>query len=299
MKHISIYIIGSLFLFNACNSNQLKHDASGTFETTEIIVSALAAGQIIELNSGEGQTVAKDQYLGYIDTMQLHLQKRQLAAKIKAINARKPNIAQQIAAAKEQIAQAAREKKRVENLVKDGAATQKQLDDMDTQLKVLQRTLAAQTNQISTSTDGLSGESEVLEAQIAQVQDLIAKSRIISPMNGIILNKYKQVSEVAAQGTPLLKIADTRHLFLRAYIVAAQLENVTIGQKAIVYINDIGGKQNEYEGTVAWISDKAEFTPKTIQTQDERQHLVYAVKIAVDNTDGSIKTGMYGDVDFK
>ncbi|GHV43268.1 membrane protein [Bacteroidia bacterium] len=276
----------------------MQHAASGTFEATEIIVSAMATGQVEQLNLVEGQRLAKGEAVGFIDTAQLYLQKRQLQTGVKTINASKPDVAQQIAVVQEQIDKAMTEKMRVQNLLKDGAATQKQLDDVDAQLKVLQRTLAAQKNQLNIGISSLTGESGVREIQIAQVDDLLRKSYIVSPIDGSVLEKYIEQSEVVAPGVPIFKIADTKNLFLRAYIIATQLDKIKIGDTATVFSNNSDGTQRAYKGRVAWISDKAEFTPKTIQTQNERQNLVYAVKIAVENTDGLLKIGMYGDVDF-
>ena len=297
MKKIFVIISISILCF-ACGSNKMKRAASGTFEATEIIVSAMATGQVEKLNIVEGQTLAKGEEIGFIDTTQLFLQKRQLQIGIRAINASKPDIAQQIAVVQEQIDKAMTEKMRVQNLLNDGAATQKQLDDVDAQLKVLQRTLTAQKNQLNTGISSLTGEGSVREIQIAQINDLLRKSHIISPIDGTVLDKYIEQSEVVAPGVPLFKIADTKNLFLRAYIIATQLDKIKIGDAANVFVNNSDGTQRSYKGRVAWISDKAEFTPKTIQTQDERQNLVYAVKIAVENTDGLLKIGMYGDVDF-
>lgn len=283
----------------SCNNNRFNHDGSGTFEATEIIVSALTEGQINRFDVIEGQTLSLGQQLGYIDTTQLYLQKLQLQQGISSINKSKPDVNQQIAVIKEQIAKAEVEKRRVENLLKDGAATQKQFDDIEAQLSVLNLSLIAQTNQLTSSINSLTGESDVREIQIAQVEDMLKKSYIISPIDGTVLNKYRQAHEVVGAGTPLFKIADTHHLYLRAYVVATQLSGVKLGQKATVFVSSVDGKERSYPATVAWISDKAEFTPKTIQTKDERQNLVYAVKIAVENSDGLLKIGMYGDVDFE
>ncbi|MCL1867511.1 MAG: HlyD family efflux transporter periplasmic adaptor subunit, partial [Paludibacter sp.] len=217
---------------------------------------------------------------------------------VRTINASKPDVAQQIAVVQEQIEKAITEKTRLQNLLNDGAATQKQLDDVDAQLKVLQRTLAAQKNQLNTGISSLTGEGNVRKIQIAQIEDLLRKSHIISPIDGTVLEKYVEQSEVVAPGVPIFKIADTKNMFLRAYIVADQLNKIKIGDTATVFANNSDRTQRSYKGRIAWISDKAEFTPKTIQTQNERQNLVYAVKISVENTDGLLKIGMYGDVDF-
>lgn len=282
----------------SCNRNQSEHDASGTFEATEIIVSAEASGKIEDLNITEGDYLYKDQYIGYIDTVQLHLKKLQLQATTKAVSVKRPDVSLQIAATKDQIAKAELDKKRFENMFRDGAATQKQVDDVNAQLAVLKSTLAAQQNTLTTSVNSLNQESSVYEIQVAQIEDQLRKSRIINPVEGTVLNKYVEVKEMTAPGKPLYRIADTKRLFLRAYVVSNQLSEIKIGQEATVYINTSGSEQKTYKGIISWISDKAEFTPKTIQTKDERQNLVYAVKIAVENTDGMIKIGMYGDVDF-
>ena len=283
----------------SCNRNQFHHDASGVFEATEIIVSAEASGKIEEFNVTEGEFLAKGKQLGYIDTTQLHLKKLQLQATTKAVNVKRPDISLQIAATKDQIAKAELDKKRIESMFRDGAATQKQMDDVNSQLSILKSTLGAQLNTLSTSVNSIDIESNVYEIQVAQIEDQLRKSYIINPIDGTVLNKYTEPKEMTSPGKPLYRIADTKHLFLRAYIISDQLSEVNIDQKVTVYINTTGNEQKSYEGTISWVSDKAEFTPKTIQTKDERQNLVYAIKIAVENTDGMIKIGMYGDVDFK
>ena len=293
---ITYAVLISLVL--SCNRNKSKHDASGTFEATEIIVSAEASGKVEELNLKEGNRLADGQQVGYIDSTQLYLKKMQLLAAQKVVVARRPDVAKQIAATREQISKAKLEKARVENLFKDNAATQKQVDDADSQLRVLESTLEAQMNSLSTSVNSLNEESVSFRIQIEQVNDFLAKCRIINPVEGTVLSKYTQAKEIVATGKPLYKIADTRSMFLRAYVVSGQLEKVRTGQDATVYVALSDGSSKSYPGKVTWISDKAEFTPKTIQTQDERQNLVYAVKIEVTNTDGLIKIGTYGDVDF-
>lgn len=299
MKHLFISLPIVLSLLFSCSRNEFAHDASGTFEATEIIISAEASGKIEEFNITEGNELAKGQYLGYIDTTQLYLKKLQLQATTKAVSSRRPDISLQIASTKEQISNTRKDKERIENMLKDGAATQKQLDDINTQLQVLERNLAAQLNTLTTSNSSLDKESAAYEIQVSQIEDQIRKSYIVNPIGGTVLNKYAEQNEIATPGKPLYKIADTGHLFLRAYVIATQLNDIKVGQEATVFINNNNGTQKSYKGTISWISDKAEFTPKTIQTKDERQNLVYAVKVAVENTDGLIKIGMYGDVDFK
>ena len=286
------------FSMLSCNQKKSRHDASGIFEATEIIISAEASGKVEVFNLKEGDFLTEGQQVGYIDSTQLYLKKMQLLAAQKAVAARRPDVAKQIAATREQIDKATMEKARVENLFKDGAATQKQVDDAGSQLRVLESTLAAQINSLSTSVNSLDEESVTFRIQIEQVNDQLAKCHIVNPVEGTVLSKYAQEKEFVVTGKALYKIADTRCMFLRAYVVSGQLEHVSVGQDAAVFVALSGGSGKTYSGKVRWISDKAEFTPKTIQTQDERQNLVYAVKIEVANTDGLIKIGTYGDVDF-
>ncbi|GHU87903.1 membrane protein [Bacteroidia bacterium] len=284
-------------LVSSCNRGQFEQDASGTFEATEVIVSSEASGKLEQFDVTEGDLLSQGQYLGYVDSTQLYLKKLQLQTAQKAVSARRPNIAVQISATKEQIQKAELEKNRVEKMFKANAATQKQVDDANSQLQVLKGTLDAQINSLSTSINSLNEESMSYEIQIAQIQDQLDKCRIINPVEGTVLNKYAENKEVVIPGKPLYKIADTKNLFLRAYVVSEQLEKIKTGQDVTVYIN-FGKESKKFPGKISRISDKAEFTPKTIQTKDERQNLVYAVKVAVENADGLIKIGMYGDVRF-
>ena len=299
MKYSIVTLAALILVLTSCNRNKFNHDASGTFEATEVIVSAEGAGKIEAFNITEGDVLPRGKQVGYVDTTQLYLKKLQLQTATKAVSARKVNANTQIAAVREQIAKAELDKRRFDNLFADGAATQKQVDDANSQLAVLKSNLAALQNTLSTSINSIDEESSAFEIQVAQIEDQLQKCRIINPIEGTVLNKYSEEKEMASIGKPLYKIADTKHLFLHAYVVAPQLADVRVGQNATVYINTAGGEQKSYNGRVTWIADKAEFTPKTIQTQDERQNLVYAVKIEVENTDGQIKIGMYGDVNFK
>ncbi|MFQ9314979.1 HlyD family efflux transporter periplasmic adaptor subunit [uncultured Dysgonomonas sp.] len=284
-----------ILLLTACGKGNGDYDASGVFETTEVIVSAEANGKIMQLNFIEGQQVEQGKPLGYIDTVQLYLKKMQLLTNTSAVKSGRVDIPRQIAAIKQQIATQKNEQKRFENLVKANAANQKQLDDINAQILVLERQLTAQTELLENSNKNISEQSSGLEVQIAQINDQIQKSIICSPINGTILSKYAEQGELATQGRALFKVADIEHMFLRAYITASQLTQVKIGQAVKVYA-DFGEKEmKEYSGTVTWISDKSEFTPKTIQTRDERANLVYAVKVAVKN-DGYLKYGMYGEL---
>jgi HlyD family secretion protein len=294
-KYILALFVASLAL--SCDTKEFKYDASGTFEATEVIISSEASGLLESFNIKEGSSLKKGEYLGYVDTIPLYLKKIQLLTAQKAIKSRKPDVATQISATNEQIAKAEIEKTRVENLFKDNVATQKQLDDAISQLNVLKKSLNAQINSLNISVNSLSEESATFEVQVAQLDYQLSKCKIINPIEGIVLNKYSEEKEIVYSGKSLYKIADMKNMFIRVYVVANQLENIRIGQSVEVFVERNEGKK-VYHGTVSWISSKAEFTPKTIQTKDERQNLVYAVKIALENSDGLLKTGMYGDVKF-
>ena len=281
----------------ACSNNKTDYDASGIFESTEVIVSSQVSGQLMEFTVTEGQQLQADSYLGYVDTTQLYLKKQQLMASRTAVSSRSTSVPRQIASLKEQIATQKRELARFGNLVKLNAANQKQVDDIQSQLSVLEKQLAAQTELLVNNNQGISGESTALESQIAQIEDQLLKSRITSPIQGTVLTKYAEQGEFTAPGKALFKVSDMQQMYLRAYITSDQLTQLKQGQPVIVYA-DFGEEQmRTYPGTISWIADKAEFTPKTIQTRNERANLVYAVKIAVTNN-GYLKNGMYGEVKY-
>ena len=281
----------------ACSNNKTDYDASGIFESTEVIVSSQVSGQLMEFTVTEGQQLQADSYLGYVDTTQLYLKKQQLMASRTAVSSHSTSVPRQIASIKEQIATQKRELARFGNLVKLNAANQKQVDDIQSQLSVLEKQLAAQTELLVNNNQGISGESTALENQIAQIEDQLLKSRITSPIQGTVLTKYAEQGEFTAPGKALFKVSDMQQMYLRAYITSDQLTQLKQGQPVIVYA-DFGEEQmRTYPGTISWIADKAEFTPKTIQTRNERANLVYAVKIAVTNN-GYLKNGMYGEVKF-
>jgi HlyD family secretion protein len=225
----------------------------------------------------------------------LHLKKKQLLANLKAIDSRSHNVSLQMAALRQQIAKQQQELTRFRNLLQSNAATQKQVDDIQANIEVLQKQLAAQTEALENTNRSVSGESEALLIQIEQVEDLIRKSLIVSPITGTVLAKYAETGEVTAQGKALFKTGDLDNMFLRAYITSDQLTQLKLGQTVRVFADSGKKEQKEYAGKIAWISGKAEFTPKTIQTRNERANSVYAMKIAVKN-DGYIKIGMYGEV---
>lgn len=293
-------IAGSLLLlscFAACGDGKSSYDATGTFETTEVLVSSEAAGKLLNFDVEEGMQLTVGKEVGLIDTVQLYLKKLQLQASMKSVESQRPDFNKQIAATKQQIATAEREKRRVENLLKAGAANQKQLDDWDAQIALLQRQLAAQISSLQNSTNSLTEQGSSVGIQVAQIADQLAKCHIFSPISGTVLAKYVEAGELASIGKPLFKVADVEQMYLRAYITSGQLSQVKLGDKVTVFSDYGGDERKEYPGVVTWISDRSEFTPKTILTKDERANLVYAVKIAVKN-DGYLKIGMYGEVRF-
>ena len=307
MKYLLLTL--PLVLFVACQKSAPKADAYGNFEADERIISSEANGQILELRLEEGQTLQAGQWIGRVDSTQLVLKKEQLRASIRAIAAKSPAIRAQLAvfekqldASREQLNVLQREKQRVEKLLKSDAATPKQLDDINDQMTLVQRQMEVTLGQRSATDatlgiqkEGLLAEILPLEKQIAQLDDQIAKCRIINPNAGTVLTRYAEAGELSTFGKPLYKIADLSQLNLRAYIAGDQLGNIRIGQQVHVGIDAPEGKMKECTGSITWISSKAEFTPKIIQTKDERVNLVYAIKIAVAN-DGSLKIGMPAEV---
>ena len=291
-----------LALFSACGNGAPKYDATGTFETTEVLVSAEASGRLLYFDIEEGMLLKAGEEVGVVDTVQLYLKKLQLEASIKSVEEQRPDILKQVAATKEQISAAQRERNRVANLLKVGAANQKQLDDAEDQLEVLRKQLVAQNSTLSNSHQSLTWQSSSVGIQVAQVEDQLKKCHITSPITGTVLAKYAEAGELTAMGTPLFKVADTEQMYLRAYITSEQLSQVKLGQKVTVFSDYGTDEHKQYPGVVTWISDTSEFTPKTILTKNERANLVYAVKITVENdgllNDGLLKIGMYGGVEF-
>jgi HlyD family secretion protein len=292
------YLLAFLsFITISCAQTDSEFDATGNFEADEIIISAEAAGKILRLDIEEGSELKSQTPIGLIDTTQLYLKKKQLEYSIRAVNAKQPNSTIQLAAIQEQIETAKREKKRVENLLKDDAATQKQLDDINSQLDLLQRQYSATQSTLNITKQSLQSETLPLQAQLEQVQDQIKKSQIINPINGTVLTLFAKQNEVVTPGKALYKIADLSTIILRAYISGNQLSQIKLGQSVTVLVDAANDEYKKYTGTISWVSDKAEFTPKTIQTKEERANLVYAIKIDVKN-DGYLKLGMYGEVKF-
>ena len=290
-----IFICCTLPLLAAACGRNGDFDATGTFEATEGVVSAEAAGRILRFDAEEGDRLEAGRQVGAIDTVQLYLQKLQLERQRASVVSNRPDIAKQVASLREQIAKQQIERRRVENLLRDGAATTKQLDDIDAQIKVLDGQLEAQLSTLRNNAASIDENSSSIELQIARIEDQLAKCRIASPVAGTVLAKYSQAGELASVGRPLMKVADLDRIYLRAYFTADQLAALKLGQTVTVTADFGGDSRIDYPGRIVWIASESEFTPKTIQTRDSRANLVYAVKIAVEN-DGRLKIGLYGEV---
>ena len=285
--------IAAAALLLSCSGNKQEFDATGTFEAVETIISAEATGIIKELHVDEGQQLKTGQVIGLIDTTQLSLKKDQLLAQIKTVQSRKPDVKSQLDVFREQLKQARVDQQRMQNLVNADAATQKQLDDATTRVVILEKQTLARKNELYINTNGIDEEAQMLRVQIKQVNDQLEKAKILSQTKGTVLNKYAETGEMATTGKPLYKIADLSSLILRVYVTGDQLPGIKLNDSVKVFIDAENNNYKEYPGVIQWISDKAEFTPKTIQTKEERANLVYAAKIKVQN-DGYLKIGMYG-----
>ncbi len=308
---ILLYLSMLSAAITGCNLNNQQSDASGTFEVDEVIVSSEVPGKILSLNLEEGSVLAKDSIVGMIDSVPFELQKAQVEATIGALQQKtmdvKPQIKllqDQILVQKAQLNNALYEKSRIERLIKADAATTKQLDDYNTQIDVLQKQIAVTEQQIKvqetttgTQNSSVLSESKPLHRSVAQIEDQLKRTNIKNPVSGTVLTKYAMAGEVTTAGKALYKIADVSVITLRAYITGTQLSQIKLNQQVKVLVDSNANKFREYPGVITWISDKAEFTPKTIQTKDERANLVYAIKIHVKN-DGLLKIGMYGEVKF-
>lgn len=290
-------LLAALAILGACKNGDNELDATGNFEADEVIVSSEASGKILQFIVEEGQTLKEGEIVGYVDTLQLHLKKKQLKSSVNAVLARQPNASSQLATIQEQMTTAKKERDRFERLLKDDAATQKQVDDLNAQIALLQKQYNALQSSLNTTNQSIQSEAVPIKIQIEQVEDMISKSVISNPIAGTVLVKYAEQDEVTGPGKGLYKIADLSTIILRAYISGNQLSAVKLGQKVVVMVDNLEESSKKYEGEIVWISDKAEFTPKTIQTKEERANLVYAVKIKVKN-DGFLKIGMYGEVKF-
>ena len=279
----------------SCSGSLPDYDATGTFEATEVLVSAEAQGRLMAFDVEEGDSLRAGQEVGVVDTVQLHLQKLQLEASMKSVERQRPDILKQVAATKEQISQAERERNRLASLLKVGAANQKDLDDAESLLRTLRSQLDAQTSSLQNNDQSLSWQSSSVAVQVAQVDDRLDKCHVRSPLTGTVLAKYAEAGELVSTGMPLFKVADMEQVYLRAYVTSEQLSRLHTGQRLTVYADYGKDIRYEYPGLITWISETAEFTPKTILTNDERASQVYAIKILVRN-DGRLKLGMYGGI---
>jgi len=307
-----LYVITFSIVLNGCSSSDKTSDASGTFEADEVIVSSEVPGKILTLNIDEGSVLTKDSIVGIIDSVPLLLQKAQVEANINALHEKTTNVLpqikllnDQIAVQKVQLANDFYERDRTARLIKADAATTKQLDDINTAIDVLQKQIAVNEQQIKvqetttgTQNSSILSEYDPLKKSVAEINDQLKRAYISNPINGTVLTKYAMAGEITSAGKALYKIADLSVITLRAYITNDQLVQVKLNQQVTVLVDDGNGGFKQYDGIITWISDKAEFTPKTIQTKDERANLVYAIKIHVKN-DGYLKIGMYGEVKFK
>ena len=296
MKKI-IAMTGVALVLNACGRKERQYDATGVFEATETTVYAEQTGALLTFNVEEGDTVGQNREVGLIDTTQLWLKMKQAEAMKSVYQSQKPEQEKQIAVTRQQLAKAKQDQQRYKELVADGAAPAKMLDDANSQVEVLQRQLDAQLSSLRVNTNALDKQMAATDVQAEQLRDQIRKCHILVPSKGTVIEKYVERGEFVSAGKPLFKMADTENMFIRAYVTSAQLENIKTGQKATVFADYGNGGKKEYEGRVTWISSRSEFTPKTILTDDERADLVYAVKVAIKG-DGYVKMGMYGEVLF-
>jgi HlyD family secretion protein len=300
-----------MLVLSACHNGNADYDASGSFEADEVIVSAEMGGRILSLQANEGDRLAKDSIVGIIDSSAVALQKAQVEASIAALKDKTADVAPQVRLLQDQLhVQQAQldnlmhEKERISNLLKADAATGKQLDDINAQILLMQRQMdvtrqqiSVQQNAVATQNRAVLSEKQPLAKRVAQLNDQLDKTRIVNPVEGTVITRYAEPGEITAPGKALYKIANLQQIYLRAYVTGNQLAALRLGQELTVKVDDGKGGYRDYKGKITWISDKAEFTPKTIQTRDERANLVYAIKVAVAN-DGLLKIGMYGEVKF-
>lgn len=280
-------------LLTACNSNGDKADGYGNFEATEITISAENTGKLVAFTIDEGTVVEHNQLIGYIDTIPLYLKKEQLLVQKEVINSKSKGVLSQIDVLQARLKSANINRTRVENLIRDNAGTQKQLDDVQGEIDIIKN----QIRSVEIQNAPVINELKTLDVQLQQVEDQIQKSKIVNPINGTVLSKYVEANEIVAFGKPLYKIADLSTMELRVYVSETQLAKITIGESVSVKIDDQEAMKT-YEGIISWIASEAEFTPKIIQTKEERVALVYAVKVQVKN-DGSLKIGMPAEMWLK
>lgn len=312
MKQKYFFLIGSLLVFiSGCNNGKSNADATGSFEADEVIVSSELSGKILYFSVEEGMSLTKDSIIGAVDAVNISLQQEQVESSIRALNEKTVNVNPQLKLLQDQLAvqqsqlnNQLHEKTRIENLVKADAATGKQLDDINAQIDVTKRSMSVTQQQMNVQRSNFSAqnrsilsEADPLQKRVNQLKDQAKRANIVNPVSGTVITKYAEQGEITSSGKPLYKIADLSSLNLRVYITGVQLPKVKLGQTVTVMIDDGEKKYKNYSGTITWVSDKAEFTPKTIQTKEERANLVYAMKVKVKN-DGYLKIGMYGEIKF-
>lgn len=293
MKRFIWIIMGLSHYLVACDKEE-KADAYGNFEEDATVVAAEGNGKILLFNPQEGQHIEKNEVIALIDTMQLHLQKEVVLAKMSTISSKASSVEKQVGVLKEQLKAVRTNQARIHKMYKEGAATQKQVDDIDAQEQVI----LEQIENVKVQSRTVLDEKKGFLAQVDQIEDLIDRSVVKSPISGVVLETYAKQGEMIGAGRPLLRIQSLEQLTLRAYIMETQLTDVKINQQVKVMV-DAGEEAKSLDGTVTWISDKAEFTPKQIQTEDERKNLTYAIKVQVPNPEGILKIGMPASVDFE
>jgi len=310
-QYVKLIIAGFILTLVSCGRGNGKFDASGIFEANEVIVSSELSGKLLSFTVEEGQVLPKDTVVGIVDAANITLQKEQVEANIQALSEKTADVSPQVKLLENQLAvqqsqlnNLLHEQVRIQNLLKQDAATGKQLDDINAQIDVARKSLAVtqqqinvQKSNIATQNRSILSEGKPLQKRVAQLEDQLKKSGIINPTEGTVITKYAEEGEFTTTGKALYKIADLKVMTLRAYVTGSQLSQLKLGQTVKVMVDDGNKKYKELPGTINWISDKAEFTPKTIQTKEERANLVYAIKIKVQN-DGYLKIGMYGEVKF-
>jgi HlyD family secretion protein len=293
MKKALLIAFPVYLLVSSCNRDKNNPDAYGTFEATEVTVSSQANGKILFLKVEEGQLIDSNTLVGIVDTLDMSIRKSQAREQQLATSTRRDDLAAQIAVQEQNKTNILVEKARIERLLKDGAATTKQKDDIDASLNLADKQIASIKSQYAS----LDAQVSTFNKQVDQINNSIADAHIVNPIKGTVLTKYAEPDEVTTFGKPLYKIADLTSLDLRVYVSGAQLPYIKIGQKVEVRYDKDENTNNSIEGVVTWISETAEFTPKTIQTKEERVNLVYAAKVRVKN-DGTLKIGMPGEIRF-
>lgn len=293
--HYYIIILSMLLSLTGCQSKGDKVIGSGSFEATEILVSSEVDGKVLEWDVEEGMRLKEGRQVGVIDTLQLYLQKESLLRSGQSVRANRPNIETQTKALEVQLSNLMADKERIARLLQSGASTQRELDQVNTSINALKSQIAASRSTLANQSSQITAQSSAIDVQVAQVEDLIARSLIHTPIAGTVTANYIHQGELAGQGRPLFKIADLSQLYLRAYVQNDQLARIKIGDEVKVQVDGAEGSKVQYTGTICWISSRSEFTPKTVQTEEERSNLVYAVKVKVPN-DGYLRIGMYGEI---